>query len=84
MYLVKSKVEIPLADAASCCICEGGVARVEAVVERRPTGDSFMLEEWVYCRGCWSQMQELRRRSSELASLLTVLTSEDKMGPPEL
>jgi len=45
----------------------------ESVVEERPTGESWKLENWYYCVDCWLAMKKLRQRSINPEILLTVL-----------
>jgi len=65
--------QIAESKAASCCICAGPIAVGESVVEERPTGESWDMEEWYYCVDCWLQMRKLRQREIDPEILLSVL-----------
>ena len=57
----------------SCCICAREVPPSESVVEERPTGESWVLEDWYYCVDCWLGMRKLRRKKINPDVLLSVL-----------
>ena len=60
-------------ETVSCCICAKQVDSTESVVEERPTGDSWNLEDWYYCVDCWLSMKKLRQREISPEVLLSVL-----------
>lgn len=63
----------PLSTVLTCCICAKQMGHSESVVEERPTGESWKLENWYYCVDCWLAMKKLRQRSINPEILLTVL-----------
>jgi hypothetical protein len=56
-----------------CCICASKVDVTESVVEERPTGESWNVEDWYYCVNCWIRMKKLRQRKIDPEVLLSVL-----------
>jgi len=60
-------------ESVSCCICAKEVDPTDSVVEERPTGESWNLEDWYYCVDCWLSMKKLRQRTISPDVLLSVL-----------
>jgi hypothetical protein len=77
IYLLRSKIDVPSGQAAHCCICDGGVLVAEAIVECRPTGDGFTIEDWVYCHRCWNQMELLRKESPDIDRIVAELACDE-------
>jgi hypothetical protein len=60
-------------ETISCSICAKPVDPKESIVEERPTGESFSVEDWYYCVDCWISMKRLRQRQINPEVLLSVL-----------
>ena len=56
-----------------CCICARKVGFTESVIEERPTGEAWKLEDWYYCVDCWLSMNKLRQLDINPEVLLSVL-----------
>ena len=61
------------ASQASCCLCGKRLEVTEAVHEERPTGQSMILQTWLYCPDCWTTMKRLRQTTIKGALVLHVL-----------
>jgi len=60
-------------ERVSCCICAKEVPPSASVVEERPTGEYWDLEDWHYCVDCWLGMRKLRQKKIDPDVLLSVL-----------
>jgi hypothetical protein len=73
MASTPSPSETESLEMISCCICAKQVDFMESVVEERPTGESWNIEDWYYCVDCWISMKKLRQRKIDPEVLLSVL-----------
>jgi hypothetical protein len=55
-----------------CNIC-GKPAGPDVIIEQRPTGIMFKLQDWPYCPGCWEIQQGLCEEPLDIEAIVEIL-----------